>query len=120
MERAIATQQTGWSFVSQSRDWLPDPVGGVFWFGTDDANTTVYMPFYVGMTEVPAELTKGDINTLSLESNFWVNNIVANQAYNRYDLMIPDIRKVQNSLEKRIHRFAPRGREETSEIGGGW
>lgn len=99
MERAIATQQTGWSFVSQSRDWLPDPVGGVFWFGTDDANTTVYMPFYVGMTEVPAELTKGDINTLSLESNFWVNNIVANQAYNRYDLMIPDIRKVQNSLE---------------------
>lgn len=99
MERAIATQQTGWSFVSQSRDWLPDPVGGVFWFGTDDTNTTVYMPFYVGMTEVPAELAKGDINTLSLESNFWVNNIVANQAYNRYDLMIPDIRKVQNSLE---------------------
>lgn len=41
MERAIATQQTGWSFVSQSRDWLPDPVGGLFWFGTDDTNTSV-------------------------------------------------------------------------------
>ncbi len=103
MERAIATQQTGWSFVSQSRDWLPDPVGGLFWFGTDDTNTTVYMPFYVGMTEVPAELAEGDINTLSLDANFWVNNIVANQAYNRYDLMIPDIRKVQGSLEKDFH-----------------
>ena len=100
MERAIATQQTGWSYVSQSRDWLPDPVGGLFWFGTDDTNTSVYMPFYCGMTEVPAELAEGDINTLSLNSNFWVNNIVANQAYNRYDQMIPDIRKVQGRLEK--------------------
>lgn len=100
MERAIATQQTGWSFVSQSRDWLPDPVGGLFWFGTDDTNTSVYIPLYCGMTKVPAELAQGDINTFDLNSNFWVNNIVANQAYNRYDMMIPDIRKVQNRLEE--------------------
>lgn len=107
MERAIATQQTGWSFVSQSRDWLPDPVGGVFWFGTDDTNTTVYMPLYCGMTEVPAELKQGDVNTLDLNSNFWVNNIVANQAYNRYDRMIPDIRKVQSSLENGFFKELP-------------
>lgn len=107
MERAIATQQTGWSFVSQSRDWLPDPVGGVFWFGTDDTNTSVYMPFYCGMTEVPAELKQGDVNTLDLNSNFWVNNIVANQAYNRYDRMIPDIRKVQTGLEQGFFKALP-------------
>ena len=107
MERAIATQQTGWSYVSQSRDWLPDPVGGLFWFGTDDTNTTVYMPFYCGMTEVPAELKQGDINTLDLNSNFWVNNIVANEAYNRYDQMIPDIRKVQEGLEKGFFKQVP-------------
>ena len=99
MERAIGTQQTGWSFVSQSRDWLPDPVGGIIWFGTDDTNTSVYMPFYCSMTEVPAQLAKGDINNFSFDSNFWMNNWVANQAYNRYDLMIPDIRKVQEGLE---------------------
>lgn len=99
MERAIATQQTGWSFVSQTRNWLPDPVGGVLWFGTDDTNTCVYMPFYCSMTEIPKELDHGDINTFSMDSNFWMNNWVANQAYNRYDLMIPDIRKVQESLE---------------------
>ncbi len=100
MERAIATQQTGWSFVSQTRSWLPDQVGGVIWFGTDDTNTTVYMPFYCGMTEVPREVQPGDINTFSIESNFWVNNIVANQAYYRYDQMIGDIRRVQSGLEK--------------------
>lgn len=107
MERAIATQQTGWSYVSQSRDWLPDAVGGVLWFGTDDTNTTVYMPFYCGMTEVPSELTEGDINTLSLDANFWVNNIIANQAYYRYDQMIPDIRKVQGGLEKSFQESRP-------------
>ncbi len=101
MERAIATQQTGWSFVSQSRDWLPDPVGGILWFGTDDTNTSVYMPFYCGMTEIPAELEHGDVNNFSFDSNFWMTNWVANQAYNRYDLMIPDIRKVQEPLEEK-------------------
>lgn len=102
-ERAIATQQTGWSFVSQSRDFLPDEVGGVLWFGTDDTNTCVYMPFYCSLTEVPHEIAhgNGDMNTFSNESNFWMNNWVANQAYNRYDLMIPDIRKVQSSLESK-------------------
>ena len=102
MERAIATQQTGWSFVSQSRDWLPDAVGGVLWFGTDDTNTSVYMPFYCVMTEIPAELQHGDINTFDWNSNFWMTNWVANQAYNRYDLMIPDIRKVQGGLESKF------------------
>ena len=112
MERAIGTQQTGWSFVSQSRNWLPDPVGGVFWFGTDDTNTSVYMPFYCGLTEVPAQLSKGDINNFSMDSNFWMNNWVANQAYNRYDLMIPDIRKVQNSLENGFQTSRPAKEEE--------
>ena len=111
MERAIGTQQTGWSFVSQSRDWLPDPIGGVFWFGTDDTNTSVYMPFYCALTEVPAQLEKGDINNFSMDSNFWMNNWVANQAYNRYDLMIPDIRKVQQGLEDSFQNSRPQTEE---------
>ena len=112
MERAIGTQQTGWSFVSQSRDWLPDPVGGVLWFGTDDTNTSVYMPFYCTMTEVPVQLEKGDINNFSMDSNFWMNTWVANQAYNRYDLMIPDIRKVQGNLENGFQSSRPQKEEE--------
>ena len=103
-ERAVATQQTAWSFVSQSRAELPDAVGGVLWFGTDDANTSVYMPFYCSMTEVPLEVRpgNGDLYTFSPTSNFWMTNWVANQAYNRYDLMIPDIRKVQSRLESKF------------------
>jgi dipeptidase len=108
-ERAIATQQTGWHFVSQSRANYPDPVGGILWFGTDDTNTSVYMPFYCSMTEIPKELDvkTADMNTFSFDSNFWMNNWVANQAYNRYDLMIPDIRKVQGNLESNFIAFTP-------------
>ncbi len=115
-ERAIGTQQTGWSFVAQTRDSLPDKVGGVLWFGTDDTNTTVYMPMYCGMTEIPVELQPGDINTFSYDSNFWMNNWVANQCYNRYDLMIPDVRKVQGELEGMFRGSRPEVEARWAEI----
>lgn len=108
-ERAIATQQTAWSFVSQSRADLPDAIGGVLWFGTDDANTSVYMPFYCSMTEVPLEVRpgNGDLYTFSPTANFWMTNWVANQAYNKYDQMIEDIRKVQGGLEEKYISSRP-------------
>lgn len=108
-ERPVATQQTAWSFVAQLRPSLPDPVGGILWFGTDDANTTVYMPFYCSMTAVPEEVRpgNGDLYTFSPTANFWMNNWVANQAYHRYDLMIDDIRKVQNALEDKFTAARP-------------
>ncbi|MBQ0114787.1 MAG: C69 family dipeptidase [Bacteroidales bacterium] len=100
-ERAIATQQTGWVFTAQMRSWLPDAVGGVLWFGVDDANTAVFVPMYCCMTEVPASYARGngDLLTLNWDCAFWVNNWVANQAYARYNQMIGDIRKVQGDLE---------------------
>lgn len=100
-ERAIATQQTGFVLVSQMRSWLPAAVGGVLWFGVDDANTAVFVPMYCCMTKVPRSYAKetGDLYDFSWESAFWVNNWVANQAYNRYSLMIDDIRKVQRGIE---------------------
>ncbi len=101
-ERAIATQQTGFSFVAQLRGDLPAYLRGLLWFGTDDANTSVYLPVFCSVKKAPAQLAHGDINTLDWNSNFWVNNYVANQAYNRYSLMIPDIRRVQSKLERDI------------------
>ncbi len=101
-ERAIATQQTGFSFVAQLRGDLPAYLRGLLWFGTDDANTSVYLPVFCSVKKAPAQLAHGDINTIDWNSNFWVNNYVANQAYNRYSLMIPDIRRVQSKLERDI------------------
>lgn len=108
-ERAICTQQTGFVLVSQMRSWLPDAVGGILWFGVDDANTAIFVPMYCSITEVPHSYAQetADLYTLSWESAFWVNNWVANQAYNRYSLMIEDIRKVQSGIEDAFEQNQP-------------
>ena len=103
-ERAIATQQTGFSFVADMNNARHDAMRGILWFGTDDANTCVYLPVFNSTPKAPYELShgNGDMLTLSWDANFWVNNYVANQAYNRYSQMIPDIRRVQSGLEDSI------------------
>ncbi len=106
-ERAIATQQTGFSFVAQMRNWLPDHIGGILWFGVDDAASTVYMPMYAGMTAVPNCLAQGtgDLLNFTWDSSFWVFTFVSNQAYGRYSHMIEDIKKVQTELEDNLSSF---------------
>lgn len=100
-ERATSSQQTGFVFVAESRSWLPDPIGGIFWFGVDDANTTVFNPMYCGITEIPEcfKVGNGDMVTYSPTSAFWIFNQVANQCYSRYDMMSSDAKKVQKELE---------------------
>ena len=49
------------SYVAQMRRWLPAPVGGILWFGVDDAASTVYMPMYCGITRVPESLAEGNV-----------------------------------------------------------
>jgi len=87
--------------VAQSRSWLPDPIGGIFWFGVDDTYYTVYSPMYCGITRVPEtfEVGNGDIMTFSDNSAFWVFNQVTNFAYTRTRLLIDDLQKKQNELE---------------------
>ncbi len=110
-ERAISTQQTGFSFVAQSRSWLPDPVGGIFWFGVDDTYYTVYTPVYCGATSVPEAYAvgNGDMMTFSDDAAFWVFNQVTNFAYTRTRLLIGDLQKKQSELENRYFT-------ETSEV----
>ena len=100
-ERAISTQQTGFSFVTQSRAWLPDPVGGVQWFGVDDTFTTVYFPVYCGVKATPRTFGEGSgsFAEFSWDSAFWIFNWVTNAAYGRWSDMIVDIQKVQRELE---------------------
>ena len=108
-ERAIATQQTGFSFVSQSRSWLPDPIGGILWFGVDDAATTVYVPMYCGILDVPDCFREGngDLLVYSDQSAFWIFNRVSNMCYLRYNYMIPDVKMVQQELTQKFFNYTP-------------
>lgn len=103
-ERAIATQQTGFSFVSQMNSAYPQQMRGILWFGVDDANTCVYVPMYNCITSIPHEFAQGngDLLTLSWDAAFWVTSYVANQAYHQYSKMIDDIRRVQKAEEETL------------------
>ncbi|MBR4978137.1 MAG: C69 family dipeptidase, partial [Bacteroidales bacterium] len=92
-ERAIATQQTGFWFVGQSRGWLPDEIGGVNWFGCDDAATSYLTPIYTSTNEVPESFREGngDMITYSPTSAFWMTNRVSNACYKAYNIMFPTV-----------------------------
>lgn len=108
-ERAIATQQTGFVLVAQLRNTLPDEVGGILWFGVDDANTAVFTPMYASMRRTPEcyRVGNGDMMTFSWTSAFWIHNWVANMAYARYNHLITDIRPVQKELEQSFDAAIP-------------
>ena len=100
-ERPISTQQTAFTFVSQLRSWLPREIGGVLWFGNDDANMVAYTPVYCGNTVQPACYnTKGaDAITFSSDNAFWLCNMVSNMVYPRYSQLFPELKAVRDSLE---------------------
>ena len=101
-ERAIATQQTGFWFVGQARGFLPDEVGALLWFGTDDAATSYLTPIYVYITKVPdcLRVGNGDLLHYSNTSQFWICNRIANSCYRMYDQMAPIVRKAADDFEK--------------------
>ena len=108
-ERPISTQQTGFSFVSQSRSWLPNKIGGILWFGIDDAAQSVYYPIYVGNTTIPKsmEVGNGDLLNFTWESAFWVHNWVSNMVYDRYSDKIEHVKELQNTLETNFENQQP-------------
>lgn len=100
-ERAISTQQTAYSIVTQSRSHLPDPIGGICWFGVDDTYLTVYTPLYAGLQEAPENfrMGNGDIMNYSETSAFWLFNRVSNFAYSIMDRVMPSVKAKQDELE---------------------
>lgn len=100
-ERPTSTQQTGFSYVSQMRSWLPREIGGVLWFGNDDGNMIAYTPIYCGNTVQPEcyNTPGADAVTFSMRNAYWVCNWVSNMVYPRYSMMFPSLKTVRDSLE---------------------
>lgn len=100
-ERPTSTQQTGFSYVSQMRSWLPREIGGCMWWGNDDGNMIAYTPIYCGNTVQPKCYNTPGANdvTFSMDNAFWVCNWVSNMVYPRYSQMFPSLKAVRDSLE---------------------
>ena len=119
-ERTVGVQQTAWAFVAQSRGWMPGPFRALFWFAPDDSSTGVRVPLYGGVTKIPTSFAdpvgqdpaarasygvKSDAFHMSLDSAFWVWNLVGNMAYGEraaetYPIILDKINLFQNQLLK--------------------
>ncbi len=106
-ERPISTRNTAFSFIAQSRSFLPNEIGGVLWYGYDDTFYTCYTPIYSCTKEIPKIWGTGTIKKFSWESAWWIFNFVSNYSDLRYSEMIKDIQKVQNKLEQKFHKYTP-------------
>ena len=104
-ERAIATQQTGFWFIGQSRAWLPDVIGGLNWFGVDDAATSPLAPIYTSITRIPETLSidNGSMLEYSPTSMFWLVNRIAQFSYLRYNTVGKEVRETAENFEKNTY-----------------
>lgn len=116
-ERTVGVQQTAWAYVAQSRGWLPAPIRALFWFAPDDSATAIRIPIYGGATKIPPSFgdrvgqepaaavdygVEADAYTMSMDSAFWVWNLVSNIAYGeRYNVVMP-------LVQSKIHFFQDR------------
>ena len=109
-ERPTSTQQTGFSYVSQMRSWLPREIGGLMWWGNDDGNMVAYTPIYCSMTKRPEcyNTPGADELNFSDKNAFWVCNWVSNMVYPRYSLLFPALEQVRDSLENNYFDEAPK------------
>jgi dipeptidase len=107
-ERPIATPQTGWNFIAQTRPNMPVGLQGIIWFGVDDVSTTVRTPVYGSATKVPTAFAGAGAQdgvvppmmTFNWDSAFYVFNVVANFAYSRWDLISRDLIPIIQSTEQ--------------------
>ncbi len=98
-ERPLNIYRTVLFHVNQSRNWLPDAIGGVMWYGADRPATSVLMPFYAGALTLPESVQRADILTLDRRSMWTAFNYVGNYSMLKYSYMIQDIRALQGYFE---------------------
>ena len=101
-ERPLDIYRCVYSYVVQSRSWLPDTIGGLLWYGPDRPSTNVLMPFYSGATNLPKQIQQANILDLSRDSVWSAFNFVANFCTIKYSYMIKDIKEERARLENTV------------------
>ncbi|MFI5166450.1 MAG: dipeptidase [Thermoanaerobaculales bacterium] len=104
-ERPIARWYNINTWITQSRAWLPDAVGGVSWLGWQNPATTTWVPLYAGMLDTPASFKVGGDKfnggrpAFTSASAWWSFNRVAKLAGHRWGDMRNDVYAVRDPLQ---------------------
>ena len=106
-ERTISIFRCSYCVVLQTRDWMPDPVGGLAWFAEDDPKTSVFVPFYAGISHVPGSFEIGRRDVFDRNSAWWAFDFVSNWSNLKYNYMIEDIQKAYGQWEEQFKNLQP-------------
>ena len=106
-ERPISRYNCSYGFVSQVRDWLPNPIGGCLWFFNDNPGTSVHIPVYCGVTELPVSYRTNNRYDYSRDSAWWAFATVDQFVNFRYQDAANDLKEVQEPLQEGFYAFQP-------------
>lgn len=102
-ERTIARWYTMYATIIQCRNWLPDEIGGVVWLAQDNVATSIYVPVYCSVTDLPQSYkTPGRVNGYTRESAWWAFNRMGTLAAQRWGDMRHDVDAVWNPMQKEL------------------
>ncbi len=102
-ERPMARWYCMYVTVTQSRGWLPDPLGGIVWLGYDNPAMTTYVPIYAGVTDLPEDYkTDGRTTGFSRRSAWWAFNRAATLAAHRWGDMRRDVAEVRDPMQRKF------------------
>ena len=91
-ERTIARWYTMYATIIQLRDWLPDEIGGIEWLAMDNVASSIYVPIYGSVTDLPVEYkTPGRINGYTMKSAWWIFNRLGTLSAQRWGDMHKDL-----------------------------
>ena len=106
-ERAISIFRCDYVFVSQVRNWLPDPIGGVVWFGAAAPHESILVPLYCGINDVPYAFDHGNLHEFDADVAGWAMNFMGNWAELKFSYMYPEIQALQQEIEGKLFAVQP-------------
>jgi len=102
-ERTIARWYTMYATIIQCRDWLPDHIGGVVWLAMDNVATSVYIPVYCGVTDLPEPYkVDGRVEGFSNKSAWWAFNRLGTLTAQRWGDMRHDVDAIWNPIQQEL------------------
>jgi len=102
-ERTIARWYTMYATIIQSRDWLPDEIGGVVWLALDNVATSIYIPVYCSVTDLPKPYkTPGRTKGYTYDSGWWAFNRLGTLTAQRWGDMRNDVDEVWGPMQKEL------------------
>lgn len=92
----------GYGMVTQVRDWLPEPLRGVYWLYQDNQYVSAYAPIYSGVQDISPLYQTYDPDKFSEDSARWAVDFVDNLLYLRWQEAIKDLQELRDPLQDKL------------------